>query len=688
MAEELEGLTEEEFSSIDSWVIAQVDDWNDHYRQNYEKAFEEYYRLWRGIWAEEDKTRQSERSTLISPALQQAVESSVAEIEEATFGRGAFFNIRDDIKFPDSEPTSPEEAQMLQAKADQLNQEKLKIQYLRDKLSENFNKAKIRKAVGECLLNSAVYGTGIAEIVVDVINDVKPSEQVVDGMTMQGVENDEKTIVKLRPIQPQNFKIDPLASSIEDSLGVAIDEFVSPHKITQLQEQGVYLNVPVGMDPYESDNIEKDPTLIDQPDDKVRLTKYFGLVPKHLLDRFTGTDIVEDAIEKAIEEEIEKDSDVVEAEATMVDGNYYVEAMVIIANRSVVLKAQENPYYMKDRPIVAFQWDIVPNRFWGRGVCEKGYSSQKALDAELRARIDALALTNAPMMAMDSTRMPRGARPEIRPGRILLTNGDPNEVLRPFNFGQVSQITFAQAESLQRLVQTATGAIDSAGIPGSINGEATAAGISMSLGAIIKRHKRTLVNFQESFLIPMVKMSAHRYMQFDPERYPVNDYQFEVQSSLGIVAREYEVSQLVQLLQTMGNDTPVYGLLIKAIIENMQLANREELIKRIDDAQKPNPEAEEMRQAIQQAELAVQQAQINVLNGQANEFNSRSMKYEAETAAIPLEVENDRIKANAQLQRADGELSADDKRIIETSKLEIQERKVGTEQAKLFANRQ
>ena len=39
-------------------------------------------------WSEEDKANQSERT--ISPALQQAVESSVAEIEEATFGRGAF----------------------------------------------------------------------------------------------------------------------------------------------------------------------------------------------------------------------------------------------------------------------------------------------------------------------------------------------------------------------------------------------------------------------------------------------------------------------------------------------------------------------------------------------------------------------------------------------------------------------
>ena len=221
MENEIDGLDNEEYSTIQSWVTAKVDDWNDHWRQNYENSFEEY------------KTRQSERSTLISPALQQAVESSVAEIEEATFGRGAFFTIRDDIKFPQADPTSPEEAQMMAAQADMLNQEKLKIAYLRDKLRENFNKGKIRKSVGECLINAAVYGTGIAEVVVDVMNDVKPAERTIEGMTTQGVENEEKTIVTLRPIQPQNFKIDPMATSVEDSIGVAIDEFVSPHKITE-----------------------------------------------------------------------------------------------------------------------------------------------------------------------------------------------------------------------------------------------------------------------------------------------------------------------------------------------------------------------------------------------------------------------------------------------------------------------
>ncbi len=234
----------------------------------------------------------------------------------------------------------------------------------------------------------------------------------------------------------------------------------------------------------------------------------------------------------------------------------YTEAIVVIANNGILLKAEANPYMMQDRPVVAFPWDVVPGRFWGRGVCEKGYNSQKALDAELRGRIDALSLTIHPMMGMDATRIPRGTSPEVRPGKLLMTNGDPNEILRPFTFGDVSQITFAQAQALQDMVQQATGAVDSTGVAGAVNGEATAAGISMSLGAIIKRHKRTLINFQESFLIPLVEKAAWRYMQFSPDEYPVSDYRFEATSTLGIIAREYEVTQLVQLLQTMSPESP------------------------------------------------------------------------------------------------------------------------------------
>jgi hypothetical protein len=435
----------------------------------------------------------------------------------------------------------------------------------------------------------------------------------------------ERVKVKLKPILPQNFLIDPVATSVEDALGVAVDEFVSRHQVELLQEQGVYRDTYVGSAASDTD-LEPDQDLTIYNDDKVRLTKYYGLVPRELLNSAVGDDVEELVPEEGSDSK-------------------YVEAVVVIANGGILLKAEANPYMMQDRPVVAFPWDVVPGRFWGRGVCEKGYNSQKALDTELRARIDALSLTIHPMMAIDATRLPRGAKPEVRPGKMVLTNGDPREVLQPFNFGQVSQITFAQAGALQQMVQQATGAVDSAGIAGQVNGEATAAGISMSLGAIIKRHKRTLINFQQSFLIPFVKKAAYRYMQFDPENYPVADYKFNASSTLGIIAREYEVTQLVQLLQTMDRQSPLYNTLIQSIIDNMNLSNREELIAAMQQAMQPNPQAQQMQQQAQQLQMQFQQSQTAALAAQAQESNARATKLAAEAAVVPQELEIDKINA-------------------------------------------
>ena len=604
--------------SVEDWVMAKCETWRDHYEANYAQKFDEYYRLWRGIWSSGDMERKSERSRIISPALQQAVESSVAEIEEATFGRGRFFDVTDDIG----------------------DRERQDISFLRNKLHEDFDKAQVRKAVGECLINSAVYGTGVAEVVLEEVREMAPATQPVMGGDLQavGVNIKDRTMVKLRPVMPQNFLIDPIATSIDDALGVAVDEFVSKHLVEQLQEEGVYKQVYVGQAASDFE-IEPDHDITSYDDDKVRLTKYYGLVPRVLLEAANNPE----------EEDVDSDLTVaIEETKDTEEQSYYVEALVVIANNGILLKAEENPYMMGDRPIVAFPWDVVPSRFWGRGVCEKGYNSQKALDTELRARIDALSLTVHPMMAMDATRLPRGSRPEVRPGKIILTNGDPKSVLQPFNFGQVSQITFAQAEALQRMVQTSTGAVDSAGVQGSINGDATAAGISMSLGAIIKRHKRTLINFQQSFLIPFVKKAACRYMQFDPESYPVADYKFNATSSLGIIAREYEVTQLVQLLQTMSQDSPLYPTLIQSIIDNMNLANREELQAKLEQAMQegqPSPEEQQMQMAAQQAQLAFQESQTAALQGQAAESQARASKAMMETQLAPQELEIDKIKA-------------------------------------------
>ena len=613
--------------SIEDWVITKCNDWRDNYESNYSTRFDEYYRLWRGIWDAADSSRASERSRISAPSLQQAVESNVAELEEATFGRGKWFDVSDNVGDKDRQD----------------------VMFLRQKLTEDFENSQVRKAVAECLINSAVFGTAVGELIIQDVKEMVPAKQSIMGGDLQavGVNIREKVEVKLKPVLPQNFLIDPLATSIEDAQGVAIDEFVSLHQVEMLQEEGVYRDGYVGTAAPDTD-LEPDQDLTMYNDDKVRLTKYYGLVPRELL-------------ESASEDDIEDDEEVVEDygstnEADSKGKSRYVEAVVVVANGGVLLKAEANPYMMQDRPVVAFPWDIVPGRFWGRGVCEKGYNSQKALDTELRARIDALSLTVHPMLAVDATRLPRGAKPEIRPGKIILTSGDPREVLQPFNFGQVDQITFGQAAALQQMVQQATGAVDSAGLSGAVNGEATAAGISMSLGAIIKRHKRTLINFQQSFLLPFVRKAAYRYMQFDPENYPVADYKFNASSTLGIMAREYEVTQLVQLLQTMQKDSPLYNTLIQSIIENMNLSNREELLVAMQQAIEPKPEEEQMQQVTQQAQVALQQSQTSALNAQAQESSARAGKLAAEAQAVPQEVEIDRINAiTRNLREGDGD---------------------------------
>jgi hypothetical protein len=601
-----------EDQSIVDFVLSKRDLWKEDYTSNYQKDHDEYYRLWRAKWAAEDVQRLSERSKLIAPALQQAVESSVAEVEEATFGRGKFFVLTDDPN--DQDPSD--------------------IEQVEKRLMDKFNNSRIRKDVAEVLINAAVTGTGIGEIVLEEINTRKPATKPVmdGGLTAYGVEESTDVQVRLRPIKPNNFLIDPVATCIEDSIGVIIDEFVPTHQVQLLQEKGVYAEGAI--ESCNSDwTIESDKEEAHTTHDKVRLTKYYGLVP---------TEMVPDSEETGM----------------------YTEAMVVIANNGQLMKVVSNPYMMQDRPVVAFPWDIVPDKFWGRGVCEKGYMSQKALDTELRARIDAMALVVHPMLAMDASRMPPGFKPEVRPGKVILTQGPPRESLEPFKFGNLDMNSFTQTQSLQEMVQQATGAVDSTGLLSSISGDTKAGAVSMSLGAVIKRHKRTLINFQESFLIPFVKKAAYRYMQFDPENFPVKDYKFTASSTLGIIAREYEVSQLISLLQTMKPDTPLYGALIQSVIDNMNLSNREELIATLAKASQPTPEQQEAQQKEQMRLEQEHQAKLAVYQGEAAETTARAEKYRVETELEPRKVMNDFIEAITQgMDNNDGDAMEFDRRM-------------------------
>ena len=595
--EEFEEPTEAD-KELTDFVITHCDRWRDWRNTNYLPDWEEYERIFRGQWDAQDKTRDSERSRIVTPATQQAVETRHAEIMEAIFGQGEFFDITDDIRDVNGNP--------------------MDVALIKAQLMEDFKVDKIRKAIDQIELMAEIYGTGIGEIVVKTDKMFVPTTKAIPGQTQAaiGVQEKDRVAVKIMPINPKNFLFDPNGTSIDDCMGVAIEKYISIHKIVEGMEKGIYRKVNI-TPTYDDTDLEPTQEISQYQDEKVLLLTYYGLVPKEYL--------LKD--EKIVE--LFPDSSVADEYSNL------VEAIVVIANDGILLKAEENPYMMKDRPVISYQDDTVPNRLLGRGTVEKAFNMQKAIDAQVRSHLDSLALTTSPMIAVDATRLPRGAKFEVKPGKAFLTNGPPSEILYPFKFGQTDGNNLQTAKEFERMLLQSTGTLDAQGAITNGARDMGQGGMSMAVASIIKKYKRTLVNFQEDFLIPFIHKAAFRYMQFDPERYPSVDLKFIPTATLGIIAREYEQQQFIGLLQTLGPNTPVLPLILKGILNNSSLTNRYELMAALEKISEPDPNAK----MAQELQIQAAQAQIAVNTTQAEQNRAEATKLSVEAQLMPREIQ-------------------------------------------------
>jgi hypothetical protein len=639
MAEKkLEQFEETPVTDADKDVIEFVrthcDEWRNNRDVNYLKTWEEYERMFRGIWDLADKDRDSERSRLVTPALQQAIEAKQAEIAEAVFGRGDFFDIADDMQ--DQNPAD--------------------IELVRRQMHEDFQFSRVKKSIDDIILLAEMYGTGIGEIVVEEKTVMSPDTQPIDGTDMAaiGVQEKKQFMVAVNPINPRNFLIDPNATTVETSLGVAIEEYMSYYTVIQGIEKGIYrkINIVPG---YGTTRLEQTQEPVPSRSDKLQVIRYYGLIPRSMLE---GLEAIEEKAMELFPEDSAAD-----------DYSDMVEAVVVIADNQYLLKAEASPYMMKDRPVVSYQADAMPGRFWGRGTAEKGYNMQKAIDAQIRSHLDSLALTTAPMMAMDATRLPRGAKYEVRPGKNLLVNGNPNEIMMPFKFGNTDPANFSTAQAFQQMLLQATGTIDSSSMPGQVaGGEASGAGLSMALSGLMKKNKRALINFQEDFLIPFIRKAAWRFMQFDPERYPVKDFKFIPLSTMGMVAREYEQQQMVGLMQTLGPTSPITPVLLQGIIQSSSLSNRDDIIAQLQKMSQPDPMQEQMHQLSMQTAMA----DLQKTQAEAQKAQAEASKAAAEAQAIPAETQ---AKVVTALGKANADSSEFEKN-VKIAELALKEKEI------------
>lgn len=576
-------------AGLTSWVYNRVQRWENVRDRGYGRLWSEYWRIWRGKWAAEDQTRVSERSRLIAPALAQAIEASVSEIEEAVFSKEIWFDIPDDTPGDEKATASAE----------------------RDQLISDLDKVNAKDAISEAVLNAAIFGTGIVQINTYVASDKRP-ERDKDTKELSPASK-ERVFVTVESIRPDEFIPDPAAKVVDEMLGAAVRRVKTQHSVLEKIEQGIYRKdaLPFILPQHRQVNYDVDRAIDPQSiitiadSDEVDIIEYHGKVPLAYMAA------LDTRVSKSAVDELLAETPVANGEGDI--GTELIEAIVTIANNRVLLRAIPNPFVMKDRSIIAFQYEKVPGRFWGRGVSEKGYNPQKGLDATIRSYVDALGYVAAPMLGIDSGRMPRGFKQEVRPGRIWLTQGPPDEVLRPVKIGDLDANLFNTASEMERMVQMGTGAFDTATAlkNQSQSGANSATANSMLMGAFVKRAKRAIHNVDRNLLTPVVTKALWRYMQFDPVRYP-QDFQFRVKTSLGIVAREVEAAQLTQLIGMLPDEYhQVKLVLAQGVVENTAISSKTKIMQMIAQVlQPPPPEVVKQQQHLQELQTKAMEAEL------------------------------------------------------------------------------
>lgn len=512
---------------------------------------------------------------------------------------------------------------------------------------EDLDLANIQDSINAVYLNSALFGTGIIKVTVE---DIGGGEIRVHA----------------DPVNPNEFLIDPTALNVDEAFGVVHEMHRPLHGVQLKQDDGTYNKGMIAQThskqelkdgshrrDYEANQQAKD--------NEVLITEYHGLVPLKLLDK--------------------KDSKEDAAEGLRVDdepgflneaGEELVEAIVTIANENFVLKAERNPYLLQDRGFIAYQHELVPGRFWGRGVAEKGYNPQKAFDAEHRMRMDAMAYRAAPMFMYNIAALGgKKFRLNPRPGRQIPVAGAfalDTEVVRPVDMGQTDPGTFSQTQELEKMINVGTGAMDISGFAAQAANAETATGASVGKSVFVKRAKLVQKNIERNFLMPLVKKTLMRYIQFD-KRYPKKDVKFIIDGALGMVAREMEQQSLVQMIGLVEQGSGTQRELVRSFVESSSHPNRAGIIQALEEDGQPDPEEEKQKKI---------QEEMQQLGMEKMKLENEELKKEMEKLSAQVK----QIIADAMAKIASAE-QAEDKNRIETRRAGQEDRRLDQDEVRL-----
>ena len=175
-------------------------------------------------------------------------------------------------------------------------------------------------------------------------------------------------------------------------------------------------------------------------------------------------------------------------------------------------------------------------------------------------------------------------------------------------------------------------------------------------------------------------------MQFDPEHFPVADYKFVANSSLGNLAKEVEQVQFINLLKTLGPTSPIVPLLLQGIVQNSSLDNKVTIQQTLQQAQQKEVET---KQQMKQIQIAQAQAGIQVQQAEALENQAQAQKAQVQAQMLPQEVQAKLMSALASnLPSEADEQAAEFKRRVELAELMLKEAELKVKEQDMKDNKE
>jgi hypothetical protein len=192
------------------------------------------------------------------------------------------------------------------------------------------------------------------------------------------------------------------------------------------------------------------------------------------------------------------------------------ECQIVIANRTVVVRAVANPYYHQKRPVIKVCFTNVPGEWYGLGLIEPIISLQNELNTVRRQRLDNINLCINRMWKVLSTADVDIDKLTSAPGGVVLTdNMEAIELMAP---ADVTQSAFSDAEKIAQdmfnatIPQNLTGSIDD--LKGTGSGSVGFNALQASISQALEKFATAAQNIQEDGVEKILDMFYQLDLQY------------------------------------------------------------------------------------------------------------------------------------------------------------------------------